>query len=453
MNAKAFSLFIFSILAVACQADSPGAGATPTNLSPVDMSYTEADYQDLRLADSLLYDKILGSLVGSAIGDAMGAPTEMWHYDDISEAYGYVDSLDLVLREPSPEGPWDFNLPPGAGTDDTRWKDLMVRFALAEHDLRARGKALQMSPVRFAAFLNQRYESLIEDLKATEGPAPEPFEDNMRRITWLQEWTRVSRAYAAGDIDVYRDALARFYGGEMACAGMLYAPVLGAVYPGQPLAAYRTGYDLALFDIGYARDVTGLTAALTAVAFQPEARLDTFAAVLRDVDPQGFFRSRLLGRLAYKQYQQARAIVREAKRLTVDEQRAMSFRLPDNYPYDSLHYAQTLHAYRLLTKAQQDAPFHAGEIHLINLTALLFSELDFPRAMEFITNYGRDNDTVAAVTGAILGALHGFQALPEAERERVMEVNREVLNIDLEALARRLTDAVLARRPRPELPQ
>ncbi len=453
MNGKLFPYFMLSFLAVACQPDPPGARATPANPSTVETSYSEADYQDQSLSDSLLYDKILGSLVGSAIGDAMGAPTEMWHHDDISEAYGYVDSLDLVLREPSPEGPWDFNLPPGAGTDDTRWKDLMVRFSLTEHDLRPHGKALQVSPARFAGFLNQHYESLIEDLKATEGPAPEPFEDNMRRITWLQEWTRVSRAYSAGDIDAYRDALARFYGGEMACAGMLYAPVIGAVYPGQPLAAYRTGYDLALFDIGYARDITGLTAALTAAAFQPGARLDTFATVLRDVDPQGFFRSRLLGRLAYKQYQQARAIVREAKRLTTEEQRAMSFRLPDNYPYDSLHYAQTLHAYRLLTKAQQDAPFHAGEIHLINLTALLFSDLDFQRAMEFVTNYGRDNDTVAAVTGAILGALHGFQALPLAERERVVKVNREVLHIDLEVLARELTDAVLARRPRPELPQ
>ena len=42
--------------------------------------------------------------------------------------------------------------------------------------------------------------------------------------------------------------------------------------------------------------------------------------------------------------------------------------------------------------------------HLINLTALLFSNYQFQPAMEFVTNYGRDNDTVAAVTGAILGA-------------------------------------------------
>jgi len=52
--------------------------------------------------------------------------------------------------------------------------------------------------------------------------------------------------------------------------------------------------------------------------------------------------------------------------------------------------------------------FHPGEVHQINLTALLFTDFDFEKSLAFVTNYGRDNDTVAAITGAILGALHGF---------------------------------------------
>ncbi|MEO0732668.1 MAG: ADP-ribosylglycohydrolase family protein [Bacteroidota bacterium] len=405
--------------------------------------YSESVYQDTSLTDSVLYDKILGSLVGSAIGDAMGAPTEMWDQWTISEEYGHVDSLDLVLREPSPEGPWDYNLPPGAGTDDTRWKQLMTRYVLSEHDLRAPGKALSLLPARFATYLNGAYAASLKDLQQTEGVEPEPYEDSMRRLTWLQEWARVSRAYAAGDLDGYRNTLSRFYGGEMACAGMLYAPVIGATFPGRPEEAYRAGYDLALFDLGYARDVTGLTAALTAAAFSPDAKLDTFTNVLRDIDPADFFRSRLLGRVTYQQYKLARSIVRQARRVAVANP---DLHLPDEYPYDSLTYTQTIKAYELLAKARQDAPFHAGEIHLINLTALLYSELDFSRALEFVTNYGRDNDTVAAVTGAILGARNGFNQLPQDQRELVIRVNREVLDIDLEALAWDLTQAVLARR-------
>lgn len=32
-----------------------------------------------------------GCLIGGAIGDAMGAPVENWHYTDIRERYGKVD--------------------------------------------------------------------------------------------------------------------------------------------------------------------------------------------------------------------------------------------------------------------------------------------------------------------------------------------------------------------------
>ena len=56
-------------------------------------------------------------------------------------------------------------------------------------------------------------------------------------------------------------------------------------------------------------------------------------------------------------------------------------------------------------------------------------------------NYGRDNDTVAAVTGAILGALHGFKNLPVDLREKALAVNKNVVKIDLEKLAQELTDA------------
>ncbi len=436
-------LALFTLIGCRDRAPEP----PPSGPTPSAVTETEAfDDQDLSLTDSVLYDKILGSLVGSAIGDAMGAPTEMWSQTDIDAEYGHVDSLDMVLREPSPEGPWQFNLPPGAGTDDTRWKDLMVDFCLSEHDVRSPDHRLTFSSRRFAQFISDRYATRVSELQNLSGLEPEPMEDAMRRLTWLQEWATVSRAYASGDIDAYRNTLSRFYGGEMSCAGMLYSPVLGAVFPGRPTAAYQAAYDISLFDQGYARDITGLTAALTAEAFRPGATADDFLRVQREVDPQGFFRSRLIGRVSYRLFQQARSIVRGSGRVTEAEVRKMNLRLPERYPYDSLTYGRTLRAYELLEAARQDVPFHAAEIHLINLTALLFSDYRFQPAMEFVVNYGRDNDTVAAVTGSIIGALRGFQQLPQEDRERVLRVNREVLGIDLEAQAELLTRAVIGRR-------
>ena len=50
-----------------------------------------------------LTDKIYGCLMGGLIGDAMGAPTEGMHYENIIEEFG-------------PNGVTDFE---GVGTDDT----------------------------------------------------------------------------------------------------------------------------------------------------------------------------------------------------------------------------------------------------------------------------------------------------------------------------------------------
>ncbi len=89
-------------------------------------------------------------------------------------------------------------------------------------------------------------------------------------------------------------------------------------------------------------------------------------------------------------------------------------------------------------------PFHAGEIHMINLAALIFGEFDFQRSLEFVINYGRDNDTVGAVTGSILGAYYGKSRLPVDMVKAVLQTNKEKLAIDLEKWAENLTDMMIS---------
>lgn len=95
-------------------------------------------------------------------------------------------------------------------------------------------------------------------------------------------------------------------------------------------------------------------------------------------------------------------------------------------------------AYTLLDDKLQDTPFHAREIHLIKLTALLFAAGDFHTALEFVVNYGCDNDTVAAVTRAILGAWLGLRQLPPTLVEQALRTNRDVFGMDLRHLAQEL---------------
>ena len=383
-----------------------------------------------------LYDKILGSLVGSAIGDAMGAPTEMWSRQDRQQSYGYVESLDPSFIDPSPEGLWDFHLPTGTTTDDTRWKNLVGNYMIAQlPDFYAPSGP---NPYKFANLILDHYQQEVKNMRKLSVDDPVDVEYRVRRLNWLQEWAMVAAPFVDKDLEAYTTALHRFYGGDLLCAGMLYAPVMGLPYPGDPLQAYQAAHRLGIYDQGYARDITGLTAALTAAAMSPKANKNSIMEVFRTVDPHNYFHSRLFGREAFKTYRTALNISQTARQVS---------QCPSGQPKfiwkeDSVYSCQLQTAFELLDGQNQHSPAHAQEILLVTITAILYSDFDFQQCMEFIVNYGRDNDTSGAVAGAILGAYGGYQSLPQIKLQ-VLKTNNDNLGIDLETLARQLTDEMI----------
>jgi len=426
MNKKSISLLFLAIVLLSCSDEK----STEETFPAPTWKQAEA-VNETELTKGEYYDKVLGLLVGSAIGDAMGAPTEMWHRDQIRIQDGYVSKLTTLYRPDSPEGPWEDFMEAGSTTDDTRWKYLTTKFLTEKgsipDSLNAKG---------FADFLVKCYLNEMKALKNIEAFDPEPIEKQLKQMNWLQEWAKVAKAYADGNIDDYSYARDRFYGGEMACAGMLYAPMIGGVYPTNPNRAYLEAFRLGIFDIGYARDITGLTAAMTARAMRPGVTYGEITAVCYETDPLRYGNSRLVGRLAYQSYQTVKTIVTEAKKVEIPSEKPLK-----DFSGSNVELAQLNKAYELLDNHLQQIPFHAGEVHLINLAAIEFAEGDFQKAVEFAVNYGRDNDTVAAVTGAILGAMHGFNKLPVAMREKTLSVSKNVIRINLEQLAQELTDA------------
>jgi hypothetical protein len=418
-------LVIALIFATGCETTAPALAPPPsapktTTLAPP------------ALPRDVYHDKVLGLLIGSAIGDAMGAPTEMWSRDAIQFDYGFVEQLDDMVRAPSAEGTWKHNLPAGGTTDDTRWKEITIRYLETQQPGRE-------TATDFAAFIVDRYEQRIANLKATEGFDPKPYEENLMKMNFLQEWALIAKPFAEDDLRGYSNALHKFYGGEMSCAGMLYAPMLAAARPADPDGAYRLAYDLGIFDLGYARDLSGLSAAMTAAAFATDATPTSIINVNRSVDPEGYFASRLVGRSAYRFFQHARRIAQDAHAVELDPE-AEPIEVPAAFAHlDRLAYAQLRRAFDMLDEANREVAFHPAEIYLITVTAMLFHDFEFEPTMVFITNYGRDNDTVAAIAGAILGAYHGAENLPPEMTAQVLRVNREELDIDLEQLADEMT--------------
>ena len=407
---KKLAFIFIAIVSFSCTQQEKEAAST---------SFSKDITTEFGLTEAELYDKVLGMLVGSSIGDAMGAPTEMWTREAIQLEYGFVEGLDSMVREVSPEGIWKANLPAGGTTDDTRWKSLAVDFLLSQ-------KVESLEPKDFASHILKTYEGSLAKLKSTEGTDVEPFENALQEANWLSEWSKVASPYQENNLEGYADSLSKFYGGEMVCAGLLYAPTLGAFFPGNPMQAYQEAYKLSIFDLGYARDLTALAAAMTAAGMTPKASQDSILSTLR-LDPEGYFQSRLVGRTSHKLLKDALTIVREAKKLD-----SLPSRLSLGNP--ALRYA-----YTELDRRQQDMPFHAGEIYLQALTAMLFTDFDLMGTLTFLTNYGRDNDTTASLAGGILGAWYGYAKLPVSEREKVVRVTRDELGIDLEKQAERLT--------------
>ena len=387
--------------------------------------FSDQEVPEMGLTEIQLHDKILGVLVGSAIGDAMGAPTEMWMRDDIKLEYGFVESLDSMIREVSPEGIWIANLPAGGTTDDTRWKVLTSDYLLTQkHD--------ELNAKDFAQQILTTYESYAKEFKDIKGTDPEPFESASLKLGWLQEWAKVSQPFVDDNLVGYSDSLGKFYGGEMVCAGLLYAPTLGSFFPGNPEKAYEEAYKLSFYDLGYAKDISAQSAAMTAAGMKLNATKEDLLASLR-LDPANYFESRLVGRTAHNILKNALFISAEAAKLdTLGNQLH-----PDS---KALQFA-----FAQLDDRLQDMPFHAGEIWLQTLTAMIYSDFDFMGTLTFLVNYGRDNDTTAAIAGGILGAFYGFDQLPQLEREKVLRVNKELLGTDLEQVANELTAHMLGK--------
>ncbi len=398
---------------------------------------SESQLNSVSLSKELLFDKIYGSLVGSAIGDAMGLSTEMWStYNRVVE-YGYIDSLTKIAITPSPEGAWAFNLPAGSTSDDTRWKsvigDYLVKYA------ESFGNESGPDPYKFAEFVVDAYQDEIDNLKKTEGFNPKLFEKNMQRMTFIQEWALVAKPFAEKDLEKYTTALHRFYGGDIVCAGLMYSPLLGLPYPGNPEMAYNVGFRLGIFDQGYARDITALTAAMVSAAMDSNATQKSILDVFINVDPHDYFGSRIFSRQAYYALKDAQYISYEAKSITSIDQVKLKLPLGNR---DSLYAAQMQRAFNLLDKKQMHISPHSKEILLITLTAMIFTDFDFQKCMEFTVNYGRDNDTHAAIAGSILGAFVGFKNLPQKIKNQVITVNKDNIGIDLQDLAHNITDAI-----------
>ena len=320
-----------------------------------------------------LRDRAIGALYGLAIGDALGMPTQLMSRDEVANRYGVIDRF----RAAEAGHPLAGGLPAGHVTDDTEQALLLARLLVEGHGHIAKG-----------AFAR----ALVE------------WEDGMRARGSLDLLGPSTKRAVQAVLDGEPLATAGRFGTTNGAA-MRVAPV-GIIRSWQPI---DTLVDLVV-EASMVTHNTGVAiAGAAAVAAAVSAGIDgaEFAAAV-----DAALEAARIG--ATRGYWVAAADVASRIRLAID--------LAD--PADvggSLTRIYEIVGTSLATQESIPAAF-----------GLLATFPDDPwRAACAAATLGGDSDTIAALAGAIGGALRGTTAFPRQAREMVVAVNV----LDLEAVA------------------
>jgi hypothetical protein len=348
------------------------------------------------MPEDILFKKILGCLVGGAIGDAFGIRVEMMHYLDIKDQYGWVDHFeDLPPRKPSsqsqlerwnpfgvqlgdvegfhPLGRWSHEV--GVYTDDMRYRLLTC------HSILQKG-----GPINGADYAKTWFNYRLMAEGADEH---EP----------TLSWPGPQKAYAREMASLER--LARLMKQTRPCFSGWDAP-MGIIHAGDPAAAAESGYVLSV---------------AIATALMPRA---TMESVIENVlefawsldHHEGEFRGRL--------------------------ERLLEIAKNCETPFDLY---EPFYNEFLVTFPPWEAVW-TMEMIPAALAICFIAGKDTKQAIVGATNLGRDADTIAGIAGELVGALYGIDALPTPWVEKVLKWNPSP---DMEQMARNLTNLIIER--------
>lgn len=301
-----------------------------------------------------LFDAVYGCLIGGAIGDALGAPVEGWHVEDIRAQHGKIEGF---LPPPDAAGRTDGGGRPGQITDDTALRHylslaIIDRPGRITPDDYARRWRKSMNPARF--FVTERI--VLEKLRLGMNP-----------------W-ETGRGQPLAD-----------------AALMSIAPV-GVINAGDPAQAYQDGFVLAgMNQDGIERDAAATVAAGVAAALMPGATVDTVLEVMREHSTFEVQRLLIMTLDLAETSGDADAFASGFYATMLDR----SFPAPPGQPWDKDRWVGPT--------SRETLPAVVGLLRLVGS--------DPNHGLVEGASLGRDADTIASILGCLVGALHGAGSL------------------------------------------
>ena len=356
-------------------------------------------------AQDILLQKTEGCLYGGAIGDAMGAPAEWRMPAEIQARYGYITGLVEAWDDADTRGRGN-----GRYTDDSHMVQLLCECYL-EH-----GSHLDAHEFFRRIVPKMALENRWVPERGREMPLVE-------RLFYPEKWLYM-RWLANADP---RQAGA---GNMVNCGAAMYAAPVGIVNACDPARAYQEAVDIfSAHQHSFGLEAAGVMAACVAEAFRPSASVASIIDAALMVAKDGTA--------------DCIAAIADAASTMSDWRAAIAplrdvMREYDTSPDDAK--SNRGNGSNHWTASRE----HSIEEVPIALGFLVVTGGDFEGTIMGGTNYGRDNDSIAGMGGAIAGALHGINALRPAWVEQINAANA----IDLMPLAAdmaRLTRALQAR--------
>ncbi|MEU3076717.1 ADP-ribosylglycohydrolase family protein [Streptomyces laurentii] len=351
----------------------------------------------------LLDDRISGSLLGAAVGDALGGPVEGYSPEQIAERHGG--------RVTGIVGPWNgdawrtarplapYHKGDGHVTDDTLMTHALIRvYETVRDHLDAYAVAEHLVPELIGRTV------WIPELEAEALP--------LQRVFLAEKWIVTRLHYGHADP---REAGT---GNIVNCGAAMYMAPVGLVNAADPAGAYAEALDIAgAHQSSYGREAAGVFAAAVAAACAPDATarsvVDTALSLAKD-GTRAAIEAVTEVADGYRDFESALGPLRRAVE-----------------PFDSVgpdYRAPSL-------DARRPSRTHAVEELPVALGMLLVGDGDYRRTVLGAVNYGRDCDSIATMAGALAGALHGAAAVPDDWAKRVAEASRLDLHAPASALA------------------